>query len=712
MAGKRLLLVLDNVSDTEQVVPLLPGSADSLVLVTSRRGLGDIPSAVPVPLSVLSEDEAVTMFVRLAPRAAAERSAVAELVAACGCLPLAVSIIASVFLRHRSWSVADVVAEVHRSGGGGPLTLTAEDRTVAAVFDLSYQRLPADRQRMFRLLAMHPGGDVDPYAAAAMAGMPVERARQHLDGLHTDHLLEEPVYRRYGMHDLIRAYARNLTAADPDVTCREVVGRLLDFYRHTAAIATDLAYPYERRRRPTVARADVSAPVLADRHQAERWLDLELDNLLAAASHAAGQDQPEDTWHLAAVLDRHLRTRGRYRDAQILHQHALDLADRLGDDAARIDALNGLGHAAWVLGRYEQAGDCHERALRLARAIGDPIGEYRALHGLGDVHRRQSRNERAAEHFRQALRIAQRIGDRGGESNALNGLGYVHRVLGRYEQAVDHFKRALRIARAIGDRGGEGNALNGLGHVHLRLGRNEDAGAYFGRALRITRAIGERGGESIALNGLGYVHRVLGRYEDAVDYFGQALRIVQAIGDRGGESSALNGLGYVHWMLGRHEQAGGHFGRALQIAGASGDSRGDPQALNGLGHVHRMLGRYGEAADCYQQLLALAQQRHSTNWQYEALQGMGRLHHAEGRPDLALACHERALELATAQNQATDQARAHDGLAHAYHAAERHEPARRHWQHALDILTRLGTDHTEDIEANVPNIRAHLGKGS
>jgi tetratricopeptide (TPR) repeat protein len=121
-----------------------------------------------------------------------------------------------------------------------------------------------------------------------------------------------------------------------------------------------------------------------------------------------------------------------------------------------------------------------------------------------------------------------------------------------------------------------------------------------------------------------------------------------------------------------------------------------------------MLGRHGEAADCYRQVLVLARQLHSDNWQYEALQGMGRLHHATGRPDLALTHHEQALRYATELIQPADQARAHDGLARAYHAKGQHEQARLHWQHALDILTTLGTDHTEDLEANVPHIREQI----
>lgn len=670
MAGKRLLLVLDNAGGSEQVTPLLPATAGSLVLVTSRRGLGDIPSAVPMPLDVLGEDEAISMFVRLAPRAAADWPAVGQVVRVCGYLPLAISITASVYLRHRSWTLEDLVREVHRCGGG-PLTLTAENRTVAAVFDLSYHDLPTGRQRLFRLLALHPGVDIDPYAAAALAATSLNEARQQLDGLHTDHLLEEPNYRRYRMHDLIRAYAQNLAdTADPPQARHEAIGGLLDFYRHTTAQAMDVAYPHERQRRPTVPPLSGPAPDLSDRNQATWWLDTELSNVLAAAAYAAGHGWPEHLLHLSATLDRHLRTRGRYGDTQTLHQHAVDLAGQLGDHAAQMAALNGLGYLHRMMGRYQQAGD----------------------------------------HYRRALQLAEGIGDRIGEMNALHGIGLALRMLGDYEQADDHDGRALRIAQAADERSDDMKALHALRHLYWMYGRGEHLGEHHRRALRIAQTIGDPVSETNALNGLGNIHRMYGRSERAGEYHRRALRIAQTIGDRSGEMNALHGIGLVLRTLSDYEQASDHHKRALQIAQSIGDRRGEMSTLAAIGSIHRIMGRHSPAFDCYQQVLALARHLHSSKWQYEALQGLGRLHHATGRPDLALTHHEQALQYATDRAQRLDQARAHDGLAHAQHATGQHQQAQQHWQQALTILTILGTDHTEDIEASIPKIRAHLTK--
>lgn len=214
MAGKRVLLILDNAASSEQVAPLLPGAAGCLVLVTSRRFLGDLPSAlVPLPLDVLSPNEAEAMFVGLAVRADSERAKVAELVALCGCLPLAISLLASVFHRHQTWTMEYLIAETQTR----LLTITAENRnnrSVAAAFELSYQYLSAQQQRFFRHLGLNPGNDIDPYAAAALADLPLEKATVLLDELHGDRLLNEPVPGRYRMHNLIHEYARALAAAD------------------------------------------------------------------------------------------------------------------------------------------------------------------------------------------------------------------------------------------------------------------------------------------------------------------------------------------------------------------------------------------------------------------------------------------------------------------------------------------------------------------
>ncbi len=211
MAGKRVLLILDNAASSSQVAPLLPGAAGCLVLVTSRRYLGDLPAALmPMPLDTLPPEDAQAMFTTLAPRARAEPGLVADMAGLCGCLPLAITLLAGLFARHRSWDMAYLIDQTKAK----LLTVSTENRTVAATFELSYQYLTTPQQRFFVHLGLHPGPDIDPYAAAALSGLPYDDTIRTLDKLHADGLLAEPAPRRYRMHNLIHQYARSLAAAD------------------------------------------------------------------------------------------------------------------------------------------------------------------------------------------------------------------------------------------------------------------------------------------------------------------------------------------------------------------------------------------------------------------------------------------------------------------------------------------------------------------
>ncbi len=211
MAEKRVLLILDNAASSEQIAPLLPGASGCLVLVTSRRYLGDVPTTlISVPLDILPPRDAKRMFVTLAPRAKTEPRQVAEMVKLCGYLPLAIKLLAGLFNRHRAWNMSYLIAETRTK----LLTVSAENRTVAAAFELSYQYLDKVQQRFFRHLGLHPGPDIDTYAAAALAGLAYDNTVQILDELHRDGLLAEPLPRRYRMHNLIHQYARSLATAD------------------------------------------------------------------------------------------------------------------------------------------------------------------------------------------------------------------------------------------------------------------------------------------------------------------------------------------------------------------------------------------------------------------------------------------------------------------------------------------------------------------
>jgi DNA-binding SARP family transcriptional activator/tetratricopeptide (TPR) repeat protein len=631
LAGQRTMIVLDNAATESQVAPLLPGAPGCLVLITSRRRLAGLDHTHTLSLGTLSTPDAVALFVHTA---GADQlrdqppELLAELVELCGWLPLAIRIAAARLRSHPAWKLSHLVERL-RDQRHRLIELEAGQLSVTAALDLSYRHLPHDQQRTYRLLGLHPGPDVDALTAAALLDSTRLHGSRMLDKLLDAHLLLEPAPGRYQFHDLTRAHAAHTATGDhTEPATRAAMDRLFDYHRRAASLAMDAAYPYEWEHRPPSPAIRAPLPDLPSPAVALGWLDTELPNLLAAARYAIEHSRSEDVLALSAILHRHLRTRGRYHDAETLHHHALVVARGAGDRAGELAALACLGHIHRMQGRLQQATEKHQQALQIARAIGHQAAELDVLNGLGQVRRLQGEYEQATDHYRQALQIARAVGHRAAELDALNGLGQVRRLQGEYEQATSHYRQALQIARATG----------------------------------------HRTGELIAQAGLGHIHRLRSRYEQATEHYSQALRIARATGHRTGELIA---------------QAG-------------------------LGHIHRRQGQHAEAAHHYQQLLDLAQESGDRNVEFEAQQGLGRLWHAAGDPDSAITHYAAALALADELGQPLDQARARDGLAHVHHALRRHGQARKGWQLALDILTSVGVDHTDDEETTVAALRARL----
>jgi tetratricopeptide (TPR) repeat protein len=671
LAEQRMVIVLDNAATEAQVRPLLPGAPGCVVLVTSRRRLAGLDPTHTLSLDTLPLSDAIALLRETAGEgrlAGQPPELVEELAELCGRLPLAIRIAAARLGSHPAWDLAHLAARL-RDHQHRLVELRAGERSVTAALDLSYQDLAGGQQRAYRLLGLHPGADIEPYAATALLDATLPEAGRLLEQLLEAHLLQEPTSGRYRFHDLIRAHAAYIATRDESQHGRHTaLDRLLDYYRYAAAGATDAVYPFEPKRRPHVPAAHTLSPAVSDPAVALDWLDSELPNLLAAAWCASEHDRPTLVLHLSSILHRHLRTHGPYKDAETLHQHALTTARTTGDQAAEAEALIRLAHIHRLQARYEQATNHFAQALQLARATGHQAVEAEALVGLGNVDRMQGRRAQAIDHLSRALELARATAHPAAELDALVGLGHVHRMQGRYEQATDHYQQALRLARSTGHRSGEQNAVNALGHIYRVLGQHELAADQYQQALQLARAIGDRSGEQQALSDLGAIHRTQGAYELASDRYQQALQLARATGNGNGEQAALAGLGLVLHVRGRHEQATGHYQRLLDLAHESGNR----------------------------------------NWQFEAWQGLGRTHHATGHPEAALTHHDRALTLATELGQPEDQARAHNGLAHAHHALHQPERARAHWQQALDILARLGIDHTDDEDTTVTAISAHL----
>jgi tetratricopeptide (TPR) repeat protein len=597
LARRRMLVVLDNAADETQVRPLLPGTPGCLVVVTSRRRLTSLDEASLISLDTLPTADAAALFTAVAglDRCREQNAVVTEIVALCGHLPLAVRVAAARLRSHPAWTprqLADLLEDQHRRLG----ELDDRTRSVTAALAVSYHHLSPAQRHAFALLGLHPGVDIDSYALAALADTTAAEAQQLLDDLEQVSLLNQPAYHRYTQHDLVRAQAAKTAADDETEASRHAaLCRLCDHYAHAASVAMDVVYPFDADHRPRPPPPSTPTPAFDRPQWAEAWLDTELHNLLTTATHAAGHGRPEHTQHQSATLNRHLRTRARYVDAVILHEHALTAAHATGNPGGELAALNALGDVHYLQGRYPQATGDHRQALDIAHRIGDRSGELNALSGLGHVHYLQGQYAQATDSYRRALEIARRVGHRTGELNALTGLGWVHHLQGRYPAATDSYRAALEIACRIGDRTGELNALTGLGWVHWLLGRYAQATDSHGRALEIARQIGDRTGELNALSGLGNVDRLQGRYAQAGDCYRRVLEIARQIGNRNYQYEALQGLGRAHHATGQHEQALADHHQALDIAGELDHPGDQARAHDGLAHTNQTLGHHDRA---------------------------------------------------------------------------------------------------------------------
>lgn len=597
MAGRRMLVLLDNAASVEQLRPLLPGTPGCAVVVTSRDslpGLVALHGARRLDLDLLPARDAVALLrILIGDRVDAEPEAAATLAARCARLPLALRLAAELATSRPDTTLTQLGEELSdRQHRLDLLDADGDQRAaVRAVFSWSYRHLPAEAARAFRLSALHPGSDFDAHAAAAMTATDLDGAHRLCAVLARAHLIHPTRPGRYGMHDLLRAYGAQLARAeDGEAGVRAALTRLFDGHLATAAAAADTLYPAEKHRRPRVAAAAVPIASVGAADDAVAWLDAELATSVDISGYTATQGWPTYTTRLAAVLFRYLENAGQYAHALAVHGHALDAAESTGDRAGEALARTGLGSIHWRLGRYGEAAEHQRRGLALFRRSGDRLGEARVLMNLGNIEEHQGRYGPATGHFRGALDRFREVGDRVGEAAALSDLGLVDWRLGRYEQAAGSHREALKLFRDLADGTGEAAALTNLGLVHDSRGDFEQAADHQRQALRLTRELGDRVGEAVASTNLGDLDTRLGRCGTAAGHHRHALGVFQQIGHRFGEAYALNGLGRALHGDGRAAEAHTHHAAALAVATEIGHPAEEARAHTGLGHSYRAVG--------------------------------------------------------------------------------------------------------------------------
>ncbi|MGP8000381.1 MAG: ATP-binding protein, partial [Streptosporangiaceae bacterium] len=576
LAGKRMLVILDNALDAAQVRPLLPGSPSCLVLVTSRArlpGLAATEGARLLPLDVLTGTEARELLAgRLGERASAEAGAARQLIESCSRLPLALSIVAAraaarplMPLTELSRELADAHGRLDALDAGDPVA------SIRAVFSWSCQQLSESAVQLFRLLGLHAGPDVTIPAAASLAAMTPGQAAAAVAELADAHLIAEHTPGRYAFHDLLRAYAADLAGTtDPEELRQEAVYRVLDHYLHTACSGVRLLNPARQRLPVAPPRPGVTPEILTCAADAQAWFAAERQVLLAAIGQADELGFDTHAWQLPWASWLFFDREGYWHD-QVANQHtAIAAAKRLGDRAAQAHVYRDLGASYSRLGLLAEARVYCTQALDVYHELGDRLGQARAHNEIMLLAERQGRLAEALGHAQLALGLYRDEGYQPGQARMLNGVGYIHAQLGEYQQALEFCEQALSMNRGRGDPLNEGATWDSVGYVLYHLGRFGEAITHIRTALHTIEGQAAGYYQTTMLVHLGDAYHAAGDPDQARHAWREALAILEHLNHSDADQVRARLHGDVPDVPGSVPAAGGPAVRGLPPGHAVG----------------------------------------------------------------------------------------------------------------------------------------------
>ena len=607
VAGKKILLLLDDAAGHEQVRPLLPGAPGSLVLITSRRRLTALEDAAVLSIDTLSPADAAALLARLSdrPDLGPGADATREIARLCGYLPLAIGMLARKLKHHPARTGAELAADL-AAARDRLAVMRAENLSVAAAFGLSFADLTADQQRLFRRLGLSPGLDIDAYAAAALDDIGVGAARDRLDELYDHHLITEPAAGRYLLHDLLREYARALAEHDDPADSRAATGRLVNYYAHTAAAAgKHIATWTTAGGRPPPGGPPASAPPLAPAQEAAGWLEAERPNLQAAIGFAA-EAMPLHAIAIATAMGGFLRAHGHWDQAAGQYQTALSAARRARDRPGQAGTLDELGLLQQLTADYPAATATLAQAVALYAELGDKPGQAYALNHLGLVHQDTGNYPAAAACHQEALAVARDAKDSLAEAVSLTDLAQVQQLTGDYAAGIALHQKALAMFRDLGSSFDEADALCQLGYETYLMGDYLASAAYHQEGLELFRRLGDRLGQTWALSGLAELRMAAGDYPAAAEGLNHVLQEYRDLGARHGQAVTLNSLGELSAKASAADEAHDYHGQALIIAREVGAYPEEARAQAGLG-MSLLPGSPTEAAGHLREALVIFQ---------------------------------------------------------------------------------------------------------
>lgn len=537
LSGAKILILLDNAADEQQLLPLLPASPECMVIITSRRNLS-VDGAVSLPLDVFPEHEALEYVTASigTDRAAAEPDAVAELLGYCGRLPIAVALAAHRLRARPAWHVHDLVVRLRKQNRilG---ELTAGRRAVRSVLELSYQALPQSQAEMFRMLGIHPGNDVTAESMAVLADITLDEAESALEALLDEHLLQQPSPNRYRAHDLVRAHAQEAASeGTPPEWRSSALRRLLRWHLRVVSAIRRVIDPHNTwfvdRDLPEPHGAERHLPDLSEHSRALDWCVAERLNLAAAIHAAVDAGEDELAWRTAAALGSYFNLSKNLDDWISTNQTGVHAARRRGDVRGEAYLLNGMGVAHSDKRDYLESIACHEAAERLFQQAGDRLGEAWNLNNLGVDYDDLGQFSAAVDCYQRALVLFQELDHAQGVALIRNNLGDVCRQRGEVAAARAHLTAALELQQSIGDTLGQRFTLTTLGDVHRDQGERDQAIANYQSALTISRDLGDQHQIPKLLIRIGRMLEADGPTEAARAYLEEAHTILDELGDQ------------------------------------------------------------------------------------------------------------------------------------------------------------------------------------
>jgi DNA-binding SARP family transcriptional activator/tetratricopeptide (TPR) repeat protein len=663
LARRRLIIVLDDVRDLEEIRPLLPRTGDSLTIVTSRRRHWRHDGIRSLTLRALPVNDAITLFTLVGGQAS-DADQVTRAVKLCGCLPLAIRVTAS-RLRHGKLSGLTELLDELSTRDEQPSFAGPVSRDIMPVFDASYHGLSTSQRRLFRYLGISPCADTSIHAAMALTGKKLSATQAAIRALVDHHLLTESSPGRFQFHDVTHSYAAARSARDdPESDQRAAIASLLSYYLHTVRKASAITGIRKDEDSPPADSVGYATPAMDTADAARKWLESEWRNILLAAGYAAGHE-----WK----------------------RQCADLTDALAEFLE-------------VSGHWDAAIEAHALALQACRDLDDAPRAARAVCELSLANLRAGRQEEALQHATEAAGLFRRLGDRRGEAAALDRIGIVHRLSARFRDSLAHHQESTEIYQAIGDLHGMARALCHTGSAYSSLGRYREGTKCLNQALALCRQIGNKRYEAIALNNIGAVQQEQGYHRDAVSNYQESFRIFEEIDGQPNMAISYHNMAHIHQYKGDHEKALATYRRVLSIYRSIGDLRDQAHVFCDIALVYEDKGHHDEALAHHEKAASTAQEIGDRYLCAKALCGMADTHRGSGRHQSALEVYQKALKLAREIEAPLMEAKALQGMGDTLLPMQGPETARIYWRQALDLYQQMGVLEATNMEIRLDTL--------